>query len=572
MGNPLESENWLNNNVESFGNEHPQDKKSKQKNPIRGWTTAMRVKIEAFFRGKRFDTKLLGDFVAKKLDDGTLTGMSLRRFGKETIKKAIQSLYVLEVSKLQSKSDPLALQNVLNKVETIAKQAAFHANTLEKKQAIAQAFLQIQKGLQEKLQIPQSVTPDSSPLSKSQLIPQPVEDPHTNLEDLVSALNEFQQSKTEPFNADLNSKLFGIVLDSLSKKNVDTRIFVKDPSGFPEQKSYSIATQEQITGTKLVKDASRRPSDLHTTTLANIIATNELKFSPEQVCQLMRKLMEVQADFSATDYTNYQGEPTFYSVQNNPLKSLIAEGSGNKNYDAVILELIHHIKNREDLHVAQILNAENNFPEPMSTVCFLLRQGKEDIAIKAIEAGADVAPEDLELACKSFGSSTKERPEGVGCIELILKKLDENGKRIPRQVQHNCLQGLMFGSNEWAKEIMANQKELFRKGSLNQNDTVVEKANETLQWDKIRLTDACISLKNSPEDTGDGKILLAEFVTLFLERNPYLDQRFTDLYRERVGDDPLQLSKSKYEYVKDEPGRSKLADLINLFQKRSRRG
>lgn len=242
---------------------------------------------------------------------------------------------------------------------------------------------------------------------------------------------------------------FENLMEVITKATADMRIAVQENRRSPTKKTYSI--YEKAVGTPDEDVDPTRPA-IGTTTLANIIATNELNFTPEQMSALFYKLMEVNADFEAIDRTLYLGMSDFRDIHNTPLRSLIAASAGNTQYDEIIKTFIHYISTLPaDIKSCIIDNAIDNYKGNhnevgMSPAYYLIRVGKEDLALQLFNIGASVqcdmdgtkinnttglssnpeqfiASDLLCLALASFGTSQEKVPGK--CIKAIFKRIRE---------------------------------------------------------------------------------------------------------------------------------------------------
>lgn len=409
----------------------------------------------------------------------------------------------------------------------------------------------------------------------------------------------------------------------ITKETADARLFVQEPTredfqssarqpGGPSRlKHYVVAnsdqinapgaTMEEVDGYVPITNAEGNPtpeilealrSKNHTTTLANIIAGNELHFSPVEISRLMRKLMEVQADFSAVNYTDVIGDHYLLPhIQNNPLKSLIALGGTNRDYDILISELIAHIQQREDLSQEQkracLSQRDTYLYGPMTHVYFLIRQGKEDLAVQAIQAGASVSEKDLLLACASFGTTSRERPEGVSCVDLILERLPS----LSRETKAKCLQSLKRASLHQYEEIEA--RRLRTRDPLSEfSPRVTSNWCQFLGWGSPRLESVYNALlartreffDSEPKKTPTAENIRIFKATLNEDERKLLDAQakttiqteqlhgeFSDYFRfgyEDEGHSLGQLPLVKLEYVSSEEGRQHLEKLIGQIHQK----
>ena len=122
----------MNPNVSGVGATPPEEPSSKQCGKLVGWWDSMKVKVEAFFSGKRFDSAEMGELVAERVRGGRLTAEALRWFGPETLKIAFSSLHYEPRMRhwVHETKQPKALD-----VTAIALRVMFHARQEEVKRA-----------------------------------------------------------------------------------------------------------------------------------------------------------------------------------------------------------------------------------------------------------------------------------------------------------------------------------------------------------------------------------------------------------------------------------------------------
>jgi hypothetical protein len=235
---------------------------------------------------------------------------------------------------------------------------------------------------------------------------------------------------------------FQRLFNSLTQEMADTPIYVKEHERGPYLKGYHLATEEQAekpgcdrydSGYLFVHYPSEEEymsdKNNHTTTIANIIATNELGFTPLQVNQLIEKLIALKADFSRVDFTALKGDPENWAhLQHHPLKSLIRLGGGNSDYDASILSMIQHIGSLKEDQKHHIFDETGGQFTPLR---LLILQGKEDLALEIVNRGAHVESLDLVRACQSFGTTARERPQGQALVGALMDALKAQGVEIP---------------------------------------------------------------------------------------------------------------------------------------------
>ncbi|HAT1776446.1 hypothetical protein D7217_13770 [Legionella pneumophila] len=161
-----------------------------------------------------------------------------------------------------------------------------------------------------------------------------------------------------------------------------------------------------------------------TTTLANIIATNELNFSSAQMVALFRELMIKGVDFTAMDQSPYLNliHP---KSGNNPLKSLIAASLGDPEIIHLLHDFMSYIENivPRDKQLLIINNQDNFEFEAMQPAEFLLRLGHEDLALRLYRMGAQPTVQAFRLACSSYGT-TIYYEEAMECIQFMMNSVE----------------------------------------------------------------------------------------------------------------------------------------------------
>lgn len=327
----------------------------------------------------------------------------------------------------------------------------------------------------------------------------------------------------------------------LTAKTMNTILFVKEPEKFGKKKIYSLATNEQKNAPVYQKYGDPTEDGLrHTTSLANIIATNELNYTADEVKKLMRKMMSLKADFSVVDYTNFRGSPEFFSIQNNPLKSLAALGYEMNQFfafDDIIEELIDYVGKLDVEKSSKILDNVDTYQyDDLSLVDFLLKQGKEKLALKAIEAGAQVTCKTLMLACTSFGTSDHTKTEkGIDCIEMILFKLSLKNKILTKEEQIHL---------EKSKKRLsfATPWDLFQQKKIYQ-----DKLNRKIVFKPLR--DYYMQQKNIDKDDLTTTEEIEEFFKFYQNFNS-LEKIFDEVYCFEVSSDTYKI-KDTFEDLTD---------------------
>lgn len=366
------------------------------------------------------------------------------------------------------------------------------------------------------------------------------------------------------------------LLEIMQSSNVNARLYVVEPplnhdmNPDHPRKVYYAASSMQSSAKPMPWPAQgqepvRSSGQNHTTTLANVIATNELGFSPENYIGLFDKLMEVNADFSALDYTDYFYYPDtapFYSIQNNPLKSLIAKGSGNATFDSTISHLLRHIGSLPDEAMKKsILNARDAFPwGGMTPVYFFIRQGKEDMALEAIQNGADVSEEDLVLACHSFGTSFAERPRGVECIDEIIRRLSNSGVKLSRRTYDSCLSAMKKAGPEVYEKFRQRRRDSLAEDP---DSKVAIQLRTKLNLSEKAFKDACEEFKNKAKPLSHmADNILDEAALEAVKADVPGNGRFGDYYRADE-ENPALL---KFRYLQTDAGRIKYAVVLEALK------
>ncbi len=159
------------------------------------------------------------------------------------------------------------------------------------------------------------------------------------------------------------------------------------------------------------------------TTLANIIATNELNFSSTQMTSLFRELMAKRVNFATIDQSPYLNliHP---KSGNNPFKSLIVSSLDDPALIELLYDFIGYIETSitHDERLSIIDNEDNFTYEAMLPAEFLLRLGHEDLALRLYHLGAKPTPFAFRLACASYGT-TLHYKETMQCIHFLMDSL-----------------------------------------------------------------------------------------------------------------------------------------------------
>ncbi|WP_115701644.1 hypothetical protein [Legionella sainthelensi] len=160
------------------------------------------------------------------------------------------------------------------------------------------------------------------------------------------------------------------------------------------------------------------------TTLANIIATNELNFSSTQMASLFHELMAKRVNFATVDQSPYLNliHP---KSGNNPLKSLIVSCLDDPTLIELLYDFIGYIETSmtHDERLSIIDNEDNFTYEAMLPAEFLLRLGHEDLALRLYDLGAKPTSFAFRLACASYGT-TIHYNEAMQCIHFLMDSLD----------------------------------------------------------------------------------------------------------------------------------------------------
>lgn len=156
------------------------------------------------------------------------------------------------------------------------------------------------------------------------------------------------------------------------------------------------------------------------TTLANIIATNELNFTALEMAHLMRLLIDKGVNFSAVDHSAYSDLISNASY-NNPLKSLLAASYDCPAIHELIDDLLAYLAENPE-HNELIFNNLDHFEfGAMTPAQFMLRIGREDWALVAYRQGAIPSQEDFLLCCASLGTTRYHR-QAHECLSYILAR------------------------------------------------------------------------------------------------------------------------------------------------------
>lgn len=362
----------------------------------------------------------------------------------------------------------------------------------------------------------------------------------------------------------IDGPTFERLLAGLTQESANTRFFVQEPVVGRPKKHYKLATHEQIAAQGCPRGEEFLPAHNHTTTLANILMTGELGLSPQQTNAIIRKLIEVKADFSAVDYTTFPFLGNF-SMQNNPLKSLIALGSKNSHYDETLKLLIRYIGSLPEAEKHKIFDHQDHYPLPMSTLTFLIRQGKEDIACEFLRCGAHVCETDLLMACDSFGSTSIERPTGIPCVEYILSALLQQNGSVSMKTIDGCLSAL----RQATPAVVHGEKERLRNGKWLEEWSQMQAENElrmtrivrtALQSDFPSFKELCTLALHGDQQVHE---LLLQSYAEELVLQTELRGNLSDDYRSHGRVE----QRIKYDYAKTHQGQAKLAQLTDLLEK-----
>ncbi|EEZ95084.1 hypothetical protein [Legionella longbeachae] len=159
------------------------------------------------------------------------------------------------------------------------------------------------------------------------------------------------------------------------------------------------------------------------TTLANIIATNELNFSSTQMASLLRELMVKRVNFATIDQSPFLNliHP---KSGNNPLKSLIVSSLDDPALIELLYDFIGYIETNmtHEERLSIIDNVDNFIYEAMLPAEFLLRLGHEDLALRLYHLGAKPTPYAFRLACASYGTTIYYN-EAMQCIDFLMDSL-----------------------------------------------------------------------------------------------------------------------------------------------------
>lgn len=195
-----------------------------------------------------------------------------------------------------------------------------------------------------------------------------------------------------------------------------------------------------------------------TTTLANIIATNELNLTETQMFDVFSLLLEKGVDVAGLDKTCYYSEDlTTNASHNNPLKSLIVAAKGAPKIVTLIQLLITSLKSLPGKKRASIINNVDHYVfGSMTPAAFLLRLGFEHLALQLYRYNARPDATELVLACASFGTTSYTKEAGE-CIEYIIKNLRTVSKEIFEDAYKNlayCSQGYLIDKLNRLKNVL----------------------------------------------------------------------------------------------------------------------
>ncbi|HAT1802133.1 TPA: hypothetical protein I8Z04_000783 [Legionella pneumophila] len=214
------------------------------------------------------------------------------------------------------------------------------------------------------------------------------------------------------------------IIRSHSPEYLNQRIMVKSHRTIEGDERIPPHWTSLATKREYAYPTDENPSNELTTTLANIIATNELNFSSAQMVALFRELMIKEVDFTAIDQSPYLNliHP---KSGNNPLKSLIAASLGNPEIIHLLYDFISHIENKipGDQQLLIINNQDNFEFEAMQPTEFLLRLGHEDLALRLFKMGARPTVQAFRLACSSYGT-TPHYEETMECIQFLMNSVE----------------------------------------------------------------------------------------------------------------------------------------------------
>lgn len=356
---------------------------------------------------------------------------------------------------------------------------------------------------------------------------------------------------------------FDLIMANLSQESANLRLFAVEPQASGGKKQYQMASKVQAEKSGCpIGTQSYSNSYNHTTTLTNIVATNECHFTHQQVEQLIDRLIELKVDFSAVDYTSFQGQWAFYpSIQNNPLKSLIALGSGTNEHDAVLKRLIQYIGSLPEEKKQEIFEHRDNFPlGNMRPLYFLIRQGKEDIAIELVRQGSKVTEEDLLLACHSFGTSALERPRGVLCVEVLYRA---HRSILSPQTRDACKAALQKASKDAVTQHLPRLRKIVQAWAEQKSEGLEEKMSQRV---RERLGISFNEFIRRLKDTNEIDRATYAYAELIELNHDIGHGLFGDMYRVKNNTQAEpKLAELKYKYVTTLDGEKKLKELIAFF-------
>lgn len=357
---------------------------------------------------------------------------------------------------------------------------------------------------------------------------------------------------------------FEKVLSLLDDKGAaNLRLFAIEPDNCRGIKLYRPARKEEIESPPAppnINHAATLPYNT-TTTLANIICSNAFHFQSEAVLTLVRKLIQVKADFQAIDYSSC---PVCWYIQNNPLKHLIALGSMTTAFDEATKELITYIGTLEENEKQTIFTHKDNYPlGNIPLAAFLIRQGKEDLVFPLVKAGYRVSEEELILAAKSFATSKRSvmTEDGLTCLELLKNQCGT----ITPATKQQCLEALNYycpSEIETVKEKLAATLQQRMKEWIKEMDGMGRKIAECMGVSQEEFQRQCA------DETNQAKVL--EAYAFLMAYRPHMMELLHDEFRvfEMPGTTAFMPETFKASFcMADASVRSKLEALIDEFKK-----
>ena len=225
---------------------------------------------------------------------------------------------------------------------------------------------------------------------------------------------------------------------------------------------------------------------------------------------------------------------------------MIALGSQNSNFDQTISQLIDYIGSLQKETQQIIFSHKDRYLlGSMSLIYFLVRQGKEDLALKLVKLMAPLEPHDLLFACFSFGTVPGKASVQAECIREMYKRLT-----LSKEDQQKCFTALKLLNEEWEEQM--------RQRGENAIKTWPDYSSYSM-CSKV-LTRAGMTIKDLSNPSLHEKLLQA-FVDEQASHSNVGNQRLSDDYRPP----DIHLGLEKYRNAKTEEGGRLLKELLALM-------